>query len=421
MMVDLDWPEGYLSFQKDRIVSNTRLSKASIDKGLSKFILTRIFTGQKWRPLYRDGFPREIDPSSGRHMSTKTLADVVESLIGAAFYEGGVPKALECISLFVDEFPSQDLNEGRTSLSNHVASDVQLPRRLKALEKLIGYEFEKKAMLIEAMTHGSVAEGTVRPYERLEFLGDAILDKIIVTRLFRVTPPLAHHQMHTLKTAMVNGDFLAFIAMNHGIVVDQAVGMSKTASDPTVEIESQFLALWNFMQFDSMQLGFDRFKTAERFGRLQGPTVKAIESGTHYPWALLAGLQAKKFYSDLFEALLGAVWIDSGSLQICEDVLDKFGILPYLERILRENVHVQHPKEELGRLAGQDKVIYNVIFRDTLESEQEYCCNVVVGDRLVIEMSGGVGKEEVQTKAAEAAVAILSEEMRVRLNGAVST
>ena len=39
------WHEGYLSAKKDRLVSNSRLSRAAIENGLDKFIVTKAFTG----------------------------------------------------------------------------------------------------------------------------------------------------------------------------------------------------------------------------------------------------------------------------------------------------------------------------------------------------------------------------------------
>ena len=78
----LNWHEGVLSHQKDHIVSNANLARASLARGLDKYILTKPFTGHKWRPLYSSDRLSEQVPSS-RQLSTKTLADVVESLIGA--------------------------------------------------------------------------------------------------------------------------------------------------------------------------------------------------------------------------------------------------------------------------------------------------------------------------------------------------
>ena len=78
----LNWHEGILSHQKDHIVSNANLARATLNIGLDRYILTKPFTGHKWRPLYSSNFLTEQSPAK-RQLSTKTLADIVESLIGA--------------------------------------------------------------------------------------------------------------------------------------------------------------------------------------------------------------------------------------------------------------------------------------------------------------------------------------------------
>jgi hypothetical protein len=90
------------------------------------------------------------------------------------------------------------------------------------------------------------------------------------------------------------------------------------------------------------------------------------------------------------------------------------GILKYFRRILNDNVHVWHPKEELGMVTDTESVRYVVSFRkgNGMGDGREYVCEVFVGDVLVVEMAGGVNKEEVKTKAAEAAVWILKEKGR---------
>ena len=57
------------------------------------------------------------------------------------------------------------------------------------LEKRIGYEFKDIRLLITALTHTSFANelkvNKTESYERLEFLGDAILEYIVSDYLFR--------------------------------------------------------------------------------------------------------------------------------------------------------------------------------------------------------------------------------------------
>lgn len=62
--------------------------------------------------------------------------------------------------------------------------------KLAELEGRIGYEFKDRALLHEAVTHGSVHEGHKkrRDYDRLEFLGDRVLGLCVAERL------LAEHQ-----------------------------------------------------------------------------------------------------------------------------------------------------------------------------------------------------------------------------------
>ncbi|KAF7563100.1 hypothetical protein G7046_g1039 [Stylonectria norvegica] len=399
-----NWPEGYLSLFKDRLISNSRLSRAAIVKGLSKFILSKPFTGQKWRPLYLDDLlKQESKTLPPRRLASKTLADVVESLIGASYQDGGIPKALKCISIFLDEIKWHDEGSGRQILLNLVPSDTKLPSVLRPLEELMGYSFQRKALLVEAMTHASyVADSQQRSLERLEFLGDAVLDNIIVTKLFSLQPSLPHYQMHLLKTVMVNGDFLAFVGLEHRLRQTEFV----VNRDGEIEEKETFLPLWSFMRHASPAIGLEHAAMTLRFKDLRHDILAALERGTHYPWASLARLQAKKFYSDLFEALLGAVWIDSGSLEVCEAVLERFGIMTYLDRILRDNVHVKHPKEELGTLAIAETVNYAYEVLAGADGEKEYRCKVHVGQRLVAEVQGGVDKEEVKTKAAEEADSI---------------
>ncbi|KAF4976160.1 hypothetical protein FZEAL_7138 [Fusarium zealandicum] len=403
------WPEGLLVHFKDRLVSNSRLRRACLESGLSKFILSKSFTGQKWRPLYLDKYLQEGGVTSpDRFIGPKTLADVVEALIGASFQDGGMPKALECISIFLgDKCHWHEEGRARDILFSTAVDDVKLPSTLEPLEELIGYSFRKKTLLIEATTHGSYA-GDVhqRSYEQLEFLGDSVLDYIIVKKMFRSQPPISNGHLHMIKTGMVNADFLAFMNMNYGL----RRKTTEVKPGGIVEETEISLPLWKFMRYTSPDMGREQDKATARFENMRGEILEALEKGTHYPWALLARLQSKKFYSDLVEALIGAVWVDSGSIEVCESVLHRFGIMPYLDRVLRENVHIQHPKEELSRLAVDKKVEY---MHTVIEGpEPEYLCKVKIGTRVIVGVQGGVGKEEVMTKAAEQVVRILTEEKR---------
>ncbi|RGP76085.1 dicer 2 [Fusarium longipes] len=402
------WPEGLLNHFKDRLVSNTRLMSMCLETGLSKFILSKNFTGVKWRPLYRDAFldAKPVDDMP-RFIGPKNLADVVEALIGASFQDGGMDKALKCIKVFLGT-KCNWFGEGmaRDMLYREAPSDVKLPPTMEPLEELIGYEFQKKSLLIEAMTHGSyAADAQQRSYEQLEFLGDAVLDYIIVSRMFQFNPPVPNGRLHMIKTALVNAEFLAFTNMQHGLRREDID--FKDGEPVSTEV---ILPIWKFMRHSSPEMGRVMTETEERFESLRDEINAIKTEGTHYPWRLLARLHPKKFYSDLFEAILGAIWVDSGNIEVCAAFLRKFDILPYLDRILNEKIHVQHPKEELSKLAVDQKMAY--ICTPVDGPVKEYLCTVKVGDRPLGIISGAINKLEAMTKAAEQAVGVLKDEQR---------
>ncbi|KAM0286092.1 hypothetical protein ACHAQH_001100 [Verticillium albo-atrum] len=428
--LDPNWPVGYLSCKKDNLVSNSRLCRAALNTGLDKFILTKSFTGRKWRPVYVDDLLEHgADGSGPRKMSSKTLADVVEALIGAAYVDGDLPKALACISIFLKELDWKPLDACQLTLNELAVSDVTLPPMLAPLEELIGYTFKKKSLLVEAVTHASFTAGHASScFERLEFLGDAILDDIVVSYLFPLN--LSQDRMHLLKTASVNGDLLGFFALESHVEEDEV--LIDTDSSPS-ERDSKLrgdtkdqnevlsfkrvrrkLPLWTFMRHSSQAIVLEQSRAAESHANLRESILHALEHGSNYPWTLLAHLRAKKFFSDLVEALLGAVWVDSGDIDACARVAERIGILPVLARLTRDDVHVLHPKQELGQLAGHRTVEYLVTAPEIAAGRRSvgitYACKVMVAGRCIVEVDDGIAQDEVETKAAHIAVRILKDE-----------
>ncbi|KAB8290244.1 hypothetical protein EYC80_011111 [Monilinia laxa] len=406
------WPEGYLSAMKDRIVSNSRLSRAAVELGLDEYIITRSFTGRKWRPIYVDNYPETTEQKT-REMSSKTLADVVEALIGACMVDGGIPKALKSLQLFLPEIHWLPLETRRSSLHRRAPDDLGSPITLQPVEKILAYTFTKKSLLIEAMTHPSYSIGT-QSLERLEFLGDAILDNIVVTAMWSHELELTHFQMHLLRSALVNADFLAFLCMEMSIEQDIA-NLIEGPDHKIHEVHtSRRVPLVNFLRHSSIPVSLYQKQALSRHLELREQILAVIDTGDKFPWALLSRLDARKFISDMIESLLGAIWIDSGSMEVCTRVMERMGVLKYMRRILKDGVRIMHPKEELGIVAGNDKVKYvlrNKKIGDGDEHKQEggleYMCKVFVGGKEIVDVGGGVRKEEIQATAAEKAMEIL--------------
>ncbi len=87
---------------------------------------------------------------------------------------------------------------------------------LSALEDTIGYRFENRELLKQALTHSSYANerriNKTENYERLEFLGDAVLELVSSEFLFQRQPRLPEGKMTKLRASMVCECALAFCA-----------------------------------------------------------------------------------------------------------------------------------------------------------------------------------------------------------------
>lgn len=82
----------------------------------------------------------------------------------------------------------------------------------ESLEKLagrLGYAFNRPELLTTALTHRSMGQ---RNNERLEFLGDAVLNLVIAAELFQQFPQASEGQLSRLRAHLVNGKMLAQLA-----------------------------------------------------------------------------------------------------------------------------------------------------------------------------------------------------------------
>lgn len=87
---------------------------------------------------------------------------------------------------------------------------------LEELQDKIGYRFQNTDMLKQALTHSSFANeqkiNKLKDYERLEFLGDAVLELVSSEFLFRENPQMPEGQLTKLRASMVCEPALAYCA-----------------------------------------------------------------------------------------------------------------------------------------------------------------------------------------------------------------
>ena len=147
--------------------------------------------------------------------------------------------------------------------------------RLEDLQEKIGVAFRDPALLREALTHSSFANESPhvspRDNERLEYLGDAVLQLITAEYLFKLRPGSQEGEMTQLRSAMVNTNTLAGLAEELGLG-------------------------------DYLFLG------------------KGIAKG--------GGRGLKSLLANAFEAVLGAIFLDAGYDAAYHYYLDRFRSLP---------------------------------------------------------------------------------------------
>ena len=98
------------------------------------------------------------------------------------------------------------------------------------LERRIGYVFHDRDLLERALTHASVGDGarTVRHNERLEFLGDRVLNLCAAERLMALDPDAREGEMSRLLASLVNYHACARAAKRAGL--PEAMRMSASAT-----------------------------------------------------------------------------------------------------------------------------------------------------------------------------------------------
>ena len=92
---------------------------------------------------------------------------------------------------------------------------------LSLLEEITGYHFKDRKLLLTALTHTSYANEhrreNVRHNERLEFLGDAVLETVSSEYLFKKYPEKGEGELSTTRASMVCEPSLAICARDLGL------------------------------------------------------------------------------------------------------------------------------------------------------------------------------------------------------------
>lgn len=84
-------------------------------------------------------------------------------------------------------------------------------------ERVLGYTFQNPDLLTESLTHASIADNRLKSNERMEFLGDAVLDLVICEALYKRFPQFLEGDLTKIKSAVVSRRTCAEVAVETGL------------------------------------------------------------------------------------------------------------------------------------------------------------------------------------------------------------
>jgi ribonuclease III len=229
-----------------------------------------------------------------------------------------------------------------------IATDEEVARRISLAESIIGIRFDDVGLITQALTHPSFSNrrADAHVYERLEFLGDAILGFVMADFIYGGYPDFDEGAMAELRAALVSGRTLADLAESLGL--GEAVLMDR-----------------------------------------------GVETA--------GGRRLHSVLADCFEAIVGAVYLDQGI-----DTARRFILGVYTTRLDPETLagHVKDYKSQLQEVvqaAGQPTPVYRTVAESGPAHDRVFTVEVVVGDEATGRGTGR-SKKEAERAAAEDAL-----------------
>ncbi|MEC6747231.1 ribonuclease III [Marinilactibacillus sp. XAAS-LB27] len=226
---------------------------------------------------------------------------------------------------------------------------------IQHVENRFGITFQDKELLIEAFTHSSYAndhrELTLKNLERLEFLGDAVLELTVSEYLYNKFPELPEGQLTRMRAAIVRAESLAMLAKECEL--------------------AQFL----------------------RLGKGE---------------ELMNGRKRPSLLCDVFEAFVGAIFIDQG-MSIVMGFLEKV-LFPKIDSgAFSHGMDHKTALQELLQKNGVVTIVYQVIEEIGPDHDRQFVVEVFVeGDSL----GSGKGRSKKGAEQEAARVALMTLEKK---------
>ena len=145
-------------------------------------------------------------------------------------------------------------------------------------EQVLGYTFRSVQLLKESLTHASIADSRLTSNERMEFLGDAVLDLIICEALYLRFPEFLEGELTKIKSAVVSRRTCAEVATETGLADLLIIGKGISSRDamPSSLAAAVYESIVAAIYLDG---GFDVVK--EYVLRTMTPKIEFISANIH--------------------------------------------------------------------------------------------------------------------------------------------
>jgi ribonuclease-3 len=143
---------------------------------------------------------------------------------------------------------------------------------------ILDYAFKNDDLLTEALTHASIADNRLLSNERMEFLGDAVLDLVVCEALYLKFPEYLEGDLTKIKSAVVSRKTCAEVAIETGLVdlLITGKGISSRDSLPSSLAAAVYESIIAALYLDG---GFEVVK--DYILRTMSPKIDAIASDSH--------------------------------------------------------------------------------------------------------------------------------------------
>ncbi|KIJ56735.1 hypothetical protein M422DRAFT_57385 [Sphaerobolus stellatus SS14] len=269
---------------------------------------------------------RHEDPNV-QWLGDKGVADVAEAIIGAAYITAGRELALRVTKAMNIPVPHIDrwTDFARKTLAPPPEVSAPLkPGTVEHIERAIGHTFKRPHLLAQALTHVSIQGHETTSYERLEFIGDAILDFLVIRYIFNRDGQQSPGALTLLKGAMVSNSTLAAVCV-YSRIHEFLLYESELITN-SINVYSELLE--EARKKDEIQANYE--------GRLPGQYWVDIEQ--------------PKVLSDVLESVMGAIYVsDNFSPEGVEAFFDNI-LRPFFDRHITLKTLSHHPTKILFEL-----------------------------------------------------------------------